>query len=73
MSNRLLLLFLSGFIFISASGYTRVRNHKELDGCKAILINNVLTLENERLIRTYNWNNGDLISTKITDKKTGYT
>lgn len=61
----LLILFTGIFNY----SYSRVRTPKELNTCKAILINNVLTLENDYLSRSYNWNNGDLISTQLTDKK----
>src|SRR5690606_35993911 len=65
------LLFI--FVFTSTTGYSRVRTLKELSTCKATLINNVLTLENDYISRSYNWNNGDLISTELTDKKNKQT
>ncbi|HEY4197791.1 MAG TPA: alpha-galactosidase, partial [Mucilaginibacter sp.] len=46
---------------------------KILSSCKATLANDVLTLENDQLSRSYKWNNGDLISTRLTDKKNKYT
>ncbi len=44
-----------------------------LTQCKATLVNNILTLENESISRVYDWNGGDLKSRSITDKKTNYT
>ena len=45
----------------------------ELGSCKAILHDSILTLENDLIARTYNWNGGDLKSMSLTDKSTGYT
>lgn len=46
---------------------------KILSSCKATLVNDVLTLENDQLSRSYKWNNGNIISTRLTDKKSNYT
>jgi len=61
------------FLFISFTAYSRVRTLSELSSCKATLTNNVLTLENDYISRSYNWNTGDLISTELTDKKNNKT
>ena len=39
--------------------------------CSAQLENGVLTIENSHISRTYNWNNGNLISTTLTNKTNG--
>lgn len=70
LSTIILLILITG---IFNYGYSRVRTLSELNSCKASLTGNVLTLENDHLSRSYNWNNGDLISTQLTDKKTRHT
>src|SRR5690606_15743769 len=58
---------------VPAGAYSQVHVLSELSSCKATLVNNVLTLENDYLSRSYTWNNGDLISTQLTDKATKQT
>lgn len=46
---------------------------KEARGCKAELKNDLLILENDLIQRIFIWNDGNLISQSITDKKNGFT
>jgi len=39
--------------------------------CLAKLENNLLVLENSKISRTYNWNNGNIITRSLTDKASG--
>ncbi len=41
--------------------------------CSARLEGDLLILENSRIARTFEWNNGNLITRSLTDKKTGKT
>lgn len=70
---RITLFILAVFVLASAIGYSQVRTLEELSNCKAVLSSDVLTLENEYVSRSYHWNNGDLISTQIIDKKNKQT
>ncbi|WP_217452102.1 hypothetical protein [Mucilaginibacter humi] len=44
-----------------------------LTQCKATLTGDTLVLENNIIKRVYNWNNGNLKSYSLTDKRTGYS
>ncbi|MXV51290.1 alpha-galactosidase [Pedobacter sp. HMF7647] len=46
---------------------------EDVKTCYATLNNDELTLGNSVISRTYKWNNGDLISASITDKKDKFT
>ena len=47
------------------------QNKTILSDCSAKLENDVLTLENSKISRTYKWNNGNIITTSLTDKQSG--
>lgn len=49
--------------------YTQIKSGS-LD-CSANLENDILTLQNARISRTYKWNNGNIISSSLTDKLSG--
>lgn len=49
------------------SAYTQ----NSTEDCSARLENNILILENSRISRTYKWNEGNIISTSLTDKLSG--
>lgn len=53
-----LLLILSGRI-----------NAQSLQSCRANLSNDTLLLENDLIARQFRWNNGQLITLNLTDKK----
>jgi len=44
---------------------------QNLESCKAVLLNDTLTLENSMISRKFLWNDGNLISIKFTNKQTG--
>lgn len=47
------------------------QNIQGIQNCSAKLENDLLTLENSKISRTYKWNNGNLISSSLTDKGHG--
>jgi alpha-galactosidase len=47
--------------------------HSALSGCRAILNNGILILENSLIRRTYKWNEGNLISNSLTDILSHYS
>ncbi len=47
------------------------KSQTALFDCSAKLENNLLTLENSKIARTYEWNNGNLITRALTDKVSG--
>jgi hypothetical protein len=62
---------------VCGSGYAMAQSNSNLsknsiNSCRAELKDSTLTLENNRISRTYRWNNGNLISTAIIDKKTNH-
>lgn len=59
-------LIIPALLICFAQGNTPLRA-AELQGCYASLENDVLTLGNERIRRTFAWNNGNLISQAIAD------
>ncbi|MEO7211754.1 hypothetical protein [Mucilaginibacter sp.] len=69
MKKQILLVF--NIIFMTVSAFCQTLSG-QLSDCKATLKDGTLTLENNRLSRSYNWNNGDIQSTALTDKSTGY-
>lgn len=44
-----------------------------LSTCRAILTNDTLVIENDRIARRFRWNNGHLITLNLTDKQQGKT
>jgi len=68
-----LLLVLLTFVAAAQQKITANSNAANLSECRAILENDVLTLENSRVRRQYNWNNGNLISQSLTNKSNNYT
>ncbi|MVM36686.1 hypothetical protein GO730_01745 [Spirosoma sp. HMF3257] len=42
---------------------------QSLQSCRASLINDTLVLENDLIARRFRWNNGQLITLSLTDKK----
>lgn len=44
-------------------------SENRLQACRATLSNDTLVLENDRMARRFNWNNGHLITLSLTDKK----
>ncbi len=50
---------------------TYAQDKKAYSDCSAKLENGVLTLENSRISRTYQWNDGSIISSSLTDKTSG--
>ncbi len=63
------LIFISGFcpFAFAQTDYSIPKNG--ISSCHAVLKDNILTLENTLISRSFRWNGGDLISVIITDKK----
>jgi alpha-galactosidase len=64
------------FLNTHAQGKRNSETHRQnltLCGCKAILNNGILILENNLIRRTYKWNEGNLISTSLTDISSHYS
>lgn len=49
----------------------RAQHPSTLNDCSARLENDVLTIENALISRTFKWNNGNIITTSLTDKASG--
>lgn len=49
----------------------RAQHPSTLNDCSAKLENDVLTIENALISRTFKWNNGNIITTSLTDKASG--
>ena len=45
---------------------------QSLQSCRASLSNDTLVIENDRIARRFRWNNGQLITLNLTDKKRNY-
>ncbi len=72
--KKISLIFLS--IFITSTGFYSPSVEKQsapLKDCSAKLENGILTLENNLISRKYQWNNGNLVSLSIEDKKNHHT
>jgi alpha-galactosidase len=59
-------------LFFSTNTIGQTTTQTSLKGCKAILTGDTLTLQNNLIKRVYNWNNGNLKSYSLTDKRSGY-
>jgi len=61
---------------IYCQGYNNsaiINKPSKLSVCKAVLNDGILKLENNLIRRTYQWNEGNLISTSVTDLSTNYS
>ena len=61
------------FLLFSIRSVAVAQPINAINTCHAVLKDSTLVLENNRMSRTYRWNNGNLISTGITDKTTNHT
>lgn len=62
------ILFVAAVLFVQT---TFAQSKIVYPDCSAKLENGILSLENSRIIRTYQWNEGNLISRSLTDKASG--
>ena len=65
---------ISKIILFAAALFGQVsfaQNKAVILDCSARLENGVLTLENSRISRTYQWNDGNIITSSLTDKSNG--
>jgi len=61
-------------MMVAAVSFTQLsfaQSKNEIQKCSAKLENELLTLENSKISRTYKWNNGNLITNSLTDKVSG--
>ncbi|MDO8928612.1 MAG: hypothetical protein Q7W54_06465, partial [Bacteroidota bacterium] len=58
-------LFLMVAVLLTQS--THAQNKTAFLDCSAKLENGELTLENSKILRTYQWNDGNIISSSLTD------
>ncbi|MDP2059957.1 MAG: hypothetical protein Q8J97_09465, partial [Flavobacteriaceae bacterium] len=62
-------LLLMVAILLAQSAYAQ--NKTAFPDCSAKLENGVLSLENSKILRTYQWNEGNIITSSLTDKTSG--
>lgn len=53
---------------LASTGYAQ-----RIETCRAVLKGDTLVIENQFIARSYSWNNGNLITRSLTDKKAGHT
>jgi hypothetical protein len=70
---QIVFIALGGFMFSGFSTITPSAYAASTDGCYASLENNVLTLGNNHIRRSFEWNTGDLKAISIVDVQTGGT
>jgi len=66
-------LYFFVFLFSFLSLFGKVAEKSDKSGCFAIRKGDVLVLGNSRISRTFLWNDGNLITCELTDKRTGKT
>ena len=68
---KIVLFVLAGLMFVISPALTSPAYAASIAGCYASLENNVLTIGNDRIRRTFEWNNGNLMAISIVNVQTG--
>ncbi len=68
---KIVLFALAGLMFVISPALTSTAYAASIAGCYASLENNVLTIGNDRIRRSFEWNNGDLMAISIVNVQTG--
>jgi len=67
-------LFAKLVIMAALVAFTKLslsQNNKGIEDCTAVLENNILTIGNAKISRSYKWNSGNLISLSLKDREHG--